>query len=136
MGYRSDIRMIVTKEGYKELNNYIQDKVKEDDSYYDLMQNTDIKQKCNDIYYLGWTDLKFKDSELLRCAESMFYEKNLTFRMCILGENIEDVSVLEYTEQKDLKKDIPYIYIKREFDELDIQRQLRDYAEENEMECE
>src|SRR5574344_1112758 len=136
MGYRSDIRMIVTKEGYKELDNYIKNKVKEDNTYYDLMQYTDIKQKCNDIYYLGWNDLKFKDSELLRDTEYIFCEKGLTFRMCILGENIEDVSVLEHTAEKDLKKDIPYIYIKREFDELDVQRQLRDYTEENEMEYE
>lgn len=136
MGYRSDVRMIVTKEGYKELNNYIQDKVNADDFYFDLMKTIDIKQKCNDIYYLGWKDLKSCDTELLENIKDIFYKKQISFRICILGENLEDVSVFDNTEKKDVKKDIPYIYIKREFDELDIQRQLRDYSQENEMECE
>lgn len=55
MGYRSDVRIMTTKKGFKELNEYVKDylsKLNHDE--YNLLDNLEFKAENDYAVYFGW----------------------------------------------------------------------------------
>ena len=61
MGYRSDVRIIVSKEAYKELNDYVNKYLKNKNFPYqeNIFLHPDVKLLGDDSIYLGWNYLKW-----------------------------------------------------------------------------
>ena len=90
MGYRSDVRIAVSKKGYKEMLKYMEDFAKrkdlDKDDVIDLLNCTDIS--CENKYqkYFGWDGIKWYDGfpdidaiiEALSHIENEGYSYNFT----------------------------------------------------------
>lgn len=142
MGYKTDVRLITTLKGFREIKKFAEQKIAENDENAEILKEPDIEQKYKDIIKLGWNDMRGNEVDLLQECMIEFMEKDITYRAMYLGENIEDIEENSYTSPKDNKKFIPYPSITREFDEEEDERRLKQYLKENEnnkeeeMECE
>ena len=142
MGYKTDVRLITTLKGFREIKKFAELKLSENEENAEVLKEPDIEQKYKDIIKLGWNDMRGNEVELLQECMLEFMEKDITYRAMYLGENIEDIEENSYTSPRDNKKCIPYPSITREFDEEEDERQLKQYLKENvnnkeeEMECE
>ena len=140
MGYETEVRVITTQKGFRELNKFADMKLEESIEVAKILKEPDINEKYKDIVRLGWADMRSSEVELLKSCMSSFIEKDITYRALYLGENLEDIEESCYTSKNDKKSYIPYITIVREFDDEEDKKQLDIYAKENsneeEMECE
>lgn len=136
MGYRTDVRMITTMEGYK----CVQDCVAEQNDVEILLQ-PDIEKQYNDIVYLGWSDIKGMEVDTLKDICDELIDRDITFRSMYLGETLDDIEENAHTNQNDEDKYIPYPSIVRNFDDKETEKELRGYTnslnceKEEEMEC-
>lgn len=142
MGYKTDVRLITTLKGFREIKKFAEQKIAENDEDAEILKEPDIEQKYKDIVKLGWNDMRGNEVDLLQECMLEFMEKDITYRAMYLGENIDHIEETYYTSPKDNKKFIPYPSVTREFDEEEDERQLKQYLKENEnskeeeMECE
>lgn len=63
MGYRSEVRIMTTKKGFKELNNYVKNylsNLEHDD--YNLLDNLKFKAENDYAVYFGWSWIKWYGS--------------------------------------------------------------------------
>ena len=123
MGYRSDVRILVSSEGYKELYNYVKKealKYADDDYDYNLLNHMDkklIKNKdqvllCWD--YVKWNNVVNYDVKIIMNGLDFLDENGYSFRYVRIGENLDDISEL-YVDH-DIDNWIDYIGIIRTFD--------------------
>lgn len=127
MGYRSDVRVIIKTDSLEILKQYFNNR---EDYLKDLLDNADIHKTVANITYLGWNDIK---SDIVDAIENSMMElgdNNKSYRMTTIGENIDDITSIEYTTDEDYKHFIPYPSITREFDEKDMENQLNGYLYE------
>ena len=59
MAYRSDVRIIVSKNGYEELKKYVDNNLPVEEKKYNLLENTDLKLFKDDQVLLGWNSVKW-----------------------------------------------------------------------------
>ncbi len=126
MGYRSDLRVITTKEGLKQINDFLKDKIEE--IGFNPMDNLFIDKEVKDVAYLGWKRLNVKGTDFIELALYELEEKDISYRYCCIGESLEDITEMEYISDKDEKSHLPYISYIRDFDEKDMEQQLNKYA--------
>ena len=140
MGYETEVRVITTQKGFRELNKFADMKLKENIEVARILKEPDINEKYKDIVRLGWTDMRSSELEVLKDCMTNLMEKDITYRALYLGENLEDIEESCYTSQNDKKAFIPYISLIRTFDDEEDKKQLDIYVKENskedEMECE
>lgn len=141
MGYKTEVRLITTLKGFKEIKKFAEEKIAKNNKDAEIFKEPDIEQKYKDIIKIGWNDMRGNEVTLLQECMIELMEKDITYRAMCLGENIEDIVENSYTSSKDNKKFIPYPSITREFDEEEDERQLKQYLKENEnkkeeVECE
>ena len=138
MGYRSDVRIIVSKNGYKELRKYIDehirkykiDNIKEGsvaDAYnydFNLLNNLDVSKASADgnEIYIGWDSLKWYDGyeEVDAVMDSLdkLEENGYGYRYSRIGENFDDIEEKEADNtEKDGVKFLDYPYINRYFED-------------------
>lgn len=123
MGYRSDVRIITSKKGFKELNNYVKDYLsKIDESNYNLME--DLKFKVENKYscYFGWNWVKWYENsypsvDAIMSGLEHLREKDLSFRYSRIGENYDDYETDYHESEKEEEQDFEYPSILREFDD-------------------
>jgi len=132
MGYRTEVRLITTKQGYSELKQYINENSENNHGLEDLLEDLDMKKKVKDLVVLGWDSLRGDGVEALNEITLDLYDKDISFRYFCLGENIQDIEESSHTSEKDRNKFIPYICITREFDDKYLTQELKQYAKEYE----
>ena len=54
MGYRSNIRIITSKDGYEKLKEFVTNYLKEHNEDYNLLEECDIRQKGKNQVNFGW----------------------------------------------------------------------------------
>ena len=113
MSYKSNVRIVSTNEGYESLRNFCENKK----FVYD---NTE------DIYYIGYKNLDVEELDKFDSIIKEFPKNNITYRNVIIGEEINDIVEDSYTAIKDRNKYIPYIYIKRQFDDEELFTELQE----------
>ena len=149
MGYRSDVRIIMSKNAYKEFEKYVKEhinnyKVKniENGSItsmfnydYNLINKLDIFKQANtkDKFYLGWNNLKwyngYEDVDAIMDSLDKLQEKGYGYSFSRIGENYEDFEgkYVDVTD-KDKIKYLDYPQVVRCFDDdnyidLDIEKE-------------
>lgn len=122
MGYRSDVRITTTKNGYKELEKYVKEHLSDD--ICNLLEKTDIFQEGNDYVYLGWNYMKWYDNydevEVIMKGIEHLKDKNIAFHYARLGEDYDDYEEIYNETYKDgcIKEYVPAIWTIRTFDDV------------------
>ena len=65
MGYRSDIRIVTTKDGFEKLKEFVKKYLEEkklDIKEYNLLEELDTKADGKEQCYFGWNGLKWYSS--------------------------------------------------------------------------
>lgn len=112
MSYKSNVRIVTTNEGYESLRGFCTNK-----EY--IYENTD------DIYYIGYNNLNIEELDKFDSIIREFPKNNITYRKVAIGEETNDIVEDSYTAINDQNKNIPYIYIKRQFDDEELFGELQ-----------
>lgn len=120
-----NVRLITKKESIEVMKQLLE-KVDEK-ALLDIINSADIKQEYGDIVYLGWNSLRSNCVKLLEGSMIELEDQELSYRLTIIGDSIEEIEELYYTSPEDDEKDIPYPSIIRSFDEKDMEEQLKGY---------
>ena len=119
MGYRSDVRIITTMNGYEELKKFVDSYCKEKKCYnlleaLDVDKLTDTSDKLIGWDYVKWYDDLYDD--VIAINEGLSHIANLgyAYNFARIGEDFDDY---ETEEKFGLDGDcVPNIYITRSFD--------------------
>ncbi len=133
LGYKSEVRMILTKESLKVFKEYLTRNASKI-NVTDLIKSADLNKEIRNIHYLVWNNLKSNETEILRESQYKFLYDSLTFRLGIIGEMGDDIQIEEFTNSKDEKYNIPHLIIQSQFDEKIIRRQIKEYSKIEEIE--
>lgn len=117
MGYRSDIRLIIKKSSLGKL-------IQEDSEIEEIIEDADINKTYGILLYLGWDDVRGKVVDTLSDALYSISNEEISYRLTIIGENLEDIEEQSYTAKEDENLNIPFPSIIRTFDEKDLERQM------------
>lgn len=117
MGYRSDIRLIIKKSSLGKL-------IQEDFEIEEIIEDADINKTYGILLYLGWDDVRGKVVDTLSDALYSISNEEISYRLTIIGENLEDIEEQSYTAKEDENLNIPFPSIIRTFDEKDLERQM------------
>lgn len=117
MGYRSDIRLIIKKSSLGKL-------IQEDSEIEEIIEEADINKTYGILLYLGWDDVRGKVVDTLSDALYSISNEEISYRLTIIGENLEDIEEQSYTAKEDENLNIPFPSIIRTFDEKDLERQM------------
>lgn len=117
MGYRSDIRLIIKKSSLGKL-------IQEDSEIEEIIEDADINKTYGILLYLGWDDVRGKVVDTLSDALYSISNEEISYRLTIIGENLEDIKEQSYTAKEDENLNIPFPSIIRTFDEKDLERQM------------
>lgn len=117
MGYRSDIRLIIKKSSLEKL-------IQEDSEIEEIIENADINKTYGILLYLGWDDVRGKVVDTLSDALYSISNEEISYRLTIIGENLEDIEEQSYTAKEDENLNIPFPSIISTFDEKDLERQM------------
>ena len=122
MGYRSDVRIITTKKGFNELNNYVKKYLKEkgnDD--YNLLDNLKFKAENDYAVYFGWNYLKWYEGydsvDAIVDGLNHLKENNMSYRFARLGESYDDYEEESFESELEEEQDLDYPSMLREFDD-------------------
>lgn len=117
MGYRSDIRLIIKKSSLEKL-------IQEDSEIEEIIEDADINKSYGILLYLGWDDVRGDIVDTLSDALYSISNEEISYRLTIIGENLEDIEEQSYTAKEDENLNIPFPSIIRTFDEKDLERQM------------
>lgn len=117
MGYRSNIRLIIKKSSLGKL-------IQEDSEIEEIIEDADINKTYGILLYLGWDDVRGKVVDTLSDALYSISNEEISYRLTIIGENLEDIEEQSYTAKEDENLNIPFPSIIRTFDEKDLERQM------------
>lgn len=136
MGYRSEIRIITSKEGYEKLNEFVEQYLK-DTEEDNLLKECDIKNIGKEQCYFGWNDIKwrendFKDVDAIMEGLNYLGENEYSYRYMRMGENYDDIEEQFYDGEKDEDIYLEYPSMIREFDDEYIKDLISEKTLENE----
>lgn len=122
MGYKTDVRIVTTTSGYKEMLK--------NSEVVKLMKSIDVNKKSANIVYLGWNQINVEGLKILQKSLLKLVEMDFSYRVTKIGENLEDIEDYWNISDKDRKKGTYLFYptVTRVFDENDIDNQLKAYS--------
>jgi hypothetical protein len=131
MGYRSDVRIITSKKGFKKLEKYVTKYLKGNDDY-NLLHQLDIDNSNDYERYFGWNSVKwyensdgFEDVDAVMNGLQDLEEKDLSYRYARIGESYDDYEEKSYESDNEKEQDLDYPYMNREFADEDLAQQLK-----------
>lgn len=142
MGYRSDVRIIVSKNGYKELEKFVDKFLKEKNEDYNLLKETDIFKQSKYTTYLGWNSVKwyeysYNDVDSIMQGLHYLKEKGMSYRYARIGENYDDYDEHYYESENEEEQDLEYPSMLREFEDeyvmSDLDKQVEQTSDEVEI---
>lgn len=134
MGYRSDIRIVTSKEGYEKLQEFVKKYLEEHNEDYNLLEECDIKQEGKSQIYFGWNSLKWYENsydEVDAIMEGLNYlgENEYSYRYSRIGESYDDYEEQYYDGNKEKENYLEYPNLIREFDDEYILSLIKDTQE-------
>ena len=119
MGYRSDVRIVVTKEGYKKLEKFVNEYIQEQ---YNILNNKDIEKITEEYHYLGWNHIKWYEGingyeAINAIMKGLDYlaENDFSYRFARIGEDYDDIEERSFDSEEEEYLEYPSIL--REFDD-------------------
>ena len=144
MGYRSDVRIVTSKKGFKVLDDYVKKYLREHDKNrnWNLLKRPDIKKETPYTTYIGWNCLKwyeyadYVDVDAVMTGLNYLKEKGYSYRYSRIGENYDDYDEQYYESDNEEEQDLVYPSIIREFDDDYIFDELDREIKSNESDIE
>lgn len=122
MGYRSEVRIMTTKKGFKELNKYVKNylsNLEHDD--YNLLDNLKFKAENDYAVYFGRSWIKWYGSyqsvEAIESGLNHLKDNEMSYRFARIGENYDDYEEYSYESENEEEQDLEYPSVIREFDD-------------------
>jgi len=125
MGYRSQVKIVVSKEGFRELKDYVEkESVKfikpESDYDYNLLKHTDQIRFDGDQVVISWDDIKwyencYDDVDTIMHGLEHLDSEGYSYRFYRVGEDCDDIE--ETCIDGELDQDLEYLYICRYIDD-------------------
>ena len=142
MGYRSDIRIITSKDGFEKLKEFVKNYLKEHNEDYNLLEECDIKQEGKKQCYFGWNYVKwyendFKDVDSIMEGLNYLGENEYSYRYMRIGEDREDYDEQFYDADRESEPELEYPNLIREFDDeyvLDLIKETQEMNHDNKEE--
>lgn len=137
MGYRSDIRIITSKDGFEKLKEFIKEYLKDNKEDYNLLEECDIKEEGKEQCYFGWNYVKWYEHdypEVIAIMEGLNHlgENEYSYRYMRIGESYDDIEEQSYDGEKDENIYLEYPNMLREFDDNYIIESIKENQIENE----
>lgn len=134
MGYRSDIRIVTSKDGFEKLKEFVTNYLKEHNEDYNLLEKCDIKQEGKNQYYFGWNYVKWYEydyTEVDAIMEGLNHlgENEYSYRYMRIGEDREDYDEQFYDADRESEPDLEYPNLIREFDDEYVLSLIKDTQE-------
>lgn len=125
MGYRSDVRILTTKKGFKELKKFTDNYLKEKNyTYGNLLDDCKMIHENNYSKYFGWDSIKwyddiegFEDVTAIMEGLNHLTEKDYSYRFARIGESYDDYEELSHESDIEEEQDLAYPSMLREFDD-------------------
>ena len=144
MGYRSDVRIVTSKKGFKVLDDYVKKYLREHDKNrnWNLLKRPDIKKESPYTTYIGWNCLKwyeysdYVDVDAIMTGLAYLKENDYSYRYSRIGENYDYYDEQYYESDNEEEQDLVYPSIIREFDDDYIFDELDRELNSNESEIE
>lgn len=136
MGYRSDIRIITSKDGFEKLKEFIKEYLKDNKEDYNLLEECDIKEEGKEQCYFGWNYVKWYEHsypEVIAIMEGLNHlgENEYSYRYMRIGESYDDIEEQSYDGKKDENIYLEYPNMLREFDDNYIIESIKENQIEN-----
>ena len=121
----SDVRIVTSINGFKKLQEYINDYIKKhsgNKQLTNILDNIDLKYESNKQCYFGWNgydwDWYFNENvELVMVGLRELEINNLSYRFYRLGEDKEDYEEKHFDSTLESEQDLEYPNITRQFDD-------------------
>lgn len=131
MGYRSDIRIVTSKEGFEKLQEFVRNHLKKNKENYNLLEECDIKQEGKNQCYFGWNYVKWYEHdypEVVAIMEGLSHlgENEYSYRYMRIGESYDDIEEQSYDGEKENEIDLEYPNMLREFDDEYIIQSIKE----------
>lgn len=125
MGYRSDVRIITSKKGFKELRKFTDSYLKEKNwKYGNLLDDCEVISENKWSKYIGWDSIKWYDyvdgfEDVSAIMEGLKYleEKDMSYRYARIGESYDDYEEFSYESDNEEEQDFEYPSMTRYFDD-------------------
>ena len=137
MGYRSDVRIVTSKKGFKVLDDYVKKYLREHDKNrnWNLLKRPDIKKESPYTTYIGWNCLKwyeysdYVDVDAIMKGLDYLKENDYSYRYSRIGENYDDYDEEYYESNREEEQDLTFPSVIREFDDdyvfEDLEREIK-----------
>ena len=145
MGYRSDVRIVTSKKGYKVLDDYVKKYLRDHDKdrTWNLLKSPKIKKETPYTTYIGWDCLKwyeysdYVDVDAIMTGLDYLKENGYSYRYSRIGENYDDYDEQYYESDNEDEQDLVYPSIIRAFDDdyilEELDREIKSCESEIEM---
>ena len=138
MGYRSDVRIVTSKNGFEKLKKFVENYLKEKNEDYNLLKECDIKKEGSNQCYFGWNWIKWYENDYAEIDAIMeglnhLGEEEYSYRYMRIGEDREDYDEQYYDGDKESEQDLEYPNLIREFDDEYVYDLIKD-EQTNELE--
>lgn len=122
MGYKSDVRIIASKNGFEELKKFVENYLKNHKEDYNLLNKCDVKKEGKEQCYFGWDYVKwyennFDDVDAIMKGLEYLKENNYSYRYMRIGEDKEDYDDYNYDSNRKDEPCLQYPTIFRQFDD-------------------
>ena len=141
MGYRSDVRIIISKKGYNELKKHIQkyydEKNISKEYQFDLLNHTDIREANKYQVYLGWDNIKwygYPDVDAIEEGSSRLKDNDYSYRFARLGEYTDDYEECYYDSTKEKEQNLDFPWLERYFNDDYIIGEMEKVSKKEERE--
>lgn len=134
MGYRSDIRIVTSIDGYEKLKEFVKRYLEEHNEDCNLLEECDIKQEGKKQIYFGWNSIKWYENDyddVDAIMEGLNYlgENEYSYRYSRIGESYDDYEEQYYDGNKEKENYLEYPNLIREFDDEYVLNLIKDTQE-------
>ena len=139
MGYRSDVKIVVSKKGFAKLKEYVEiESVKfrkpDNDYSYNLLECADSIRTDGKQFLISWNDIKwyencYEDVDIIVHGLNYISNEGYSYRFYRVGESYDDIE--ETIVDGDLDQELDYLYVVRYIDDDVITGDIVDYEDLN-----
>lgn len=141
MGYRSDVRIVTSKKGFKELKKFTDNYLKEKNyTYGNLLDDCQVISENKWSKYFGWDSIKWYEycddyEDVSAIMEGLKHlEKNdMSYRYARIGESYDDYEEFSYESENEKEQDLEYPSMVRYFDDEWVKENMHQFDKEEEL---
>lgn len=123
MGYRSDVRIILSIDGFNELSKHVKEylRLNKLNDHYNYLKYMDVVHRTKDAIYFGWNDIKWYETydgvfPIISGLKNL-QENQYSYRYMRIGEDYGDVDEYFFDGKNDENIDLEYPSMIRRFDD-------------------